>query len=95
MLFPGFGKKTTDLPPLADALCSRWKSMCVVAFLGLHIVCETIVSKLTYVWARLDLQQMQLPANVVLLEAPPIKSSWVELQSDSLLAGRLAGRLAA
>ena len=69
--------------------------VCVVAFLGLHIVCETIVSKLTYVWERLDLQQMQLPANVVLLEAPPIKSSWVELQSDSLLAGRLAGRLAA
>ncbi len=66
-----------------------------VAFLEVPSVFETIVSKLTYVWERLDLQQMQLPANVVLLEAPPIKSSWVELQSDSLLAGRLAGRLAA
>jgi len=69
--------------------------VCFVAFLGVHIVFETIVSKLTYVWERLDLQQMQFPANVVLLEAPPIKSSWVELPADSLLAGRLAGQLAA
>ena len=57
------------------------------------IVFETIVSKLTYVWELLDLEHTKSPENVVLLETPLTKSSWVELQSDSGLAGRLAGRL--
>jgi hypothetical protein len=70
IVFPGSAEKNTDLSPLEDPTCSRWKSVCFVAFLELPIDFKPIVSKLTYVWELLDVEQIKLPINLVLLETP-------------------------
>ena len=69
MFFRGLRKKS-DLRPLEDPTCSRWKSLCFVAVMQLPIVSKQIVSKLTCVWDLLDLEQIKFPETVVLLKTP-------------------------